>query len=132
MMTARILCVEDNPQNMRLVRKILTGAGYQVLEASDGMSGLDLVEKERPNLVLMDVNLPDIDGLEATTRLKSQPQNAGIPVIALTANAMHGDRERCIQAGCNGYVPKPITKNELLNTVAHFLALPQNVDFPNV
>jgi two-component system cell cycle response regulator DivK len=120
----RILCVEDNPQNMRLVRKILTSAGYEVLEASDGMSGIKMAETERPNLILMDVNLPDIDGLEATTRLKSQADMTTIPVIALTANAMHGDRERCLAAGCNGYVPKPITKNELLNTVAHFLAQP--------
>ncbi len=123
-MVARILCVEDNPQNMRLVRKILMSAGYEVLEAMDGKSGIELVERERPNLVLMDVNLPDIDGLEATTRLKAQQSVAHIPIVALTANAMHGDRERCIEAGCNGYVPKPITKNELLNTVAHFLATP--------
>lgn len=123
-MSARILCVEDNPQNMRLVRKILMSAGYEVLEASNGRSGMEVVERERPNLVLMDVNLPDIDGLEATTLLKAQSHLSHIPIIALTANAMHGDRERCIEAGCNGYVPKPITKNELLNTVAHFLAAP--------
>ncbi|MDX2138974.1 MAG: response regulator [Chloroflexota bacterium] len=123
-MAMRILCVEDNPQNMRLVRKILTSAGYEVLEAADGMSGIQIAQTEHPNLILMDVNLPDIDGLEATTRLKSQTAMAAIPIIALTANAMHGDRERCLAAGCNGYVPKPITKNELLNTVAHFLAQP--------
>jgi two-component system, cell cycle response regulator DivK len=123
-MATRILCVEDNPQNMRLVRKILSTAGYEVIEALDGLSGIAMAEKERPNLVLMDVNLPDIDGLEATTRLKAIPEITHIPVIALTANAMHGDRERCLAAGCNGYVPKPITKNELLNTVAHFLAQP--------
>jgi two-component system cell cycle response regulator DivK len=123
-MAMRILCVEDNPQNMRLVRKILTSAGYEVLEAVDGMSGIQIAQAEHPNLILMDVNLPDIDGLEATTRLKSHTAMANIPVIALTANAMHGDRERCLAAGCNGYVPKPITKNELLNTVAHFLAQP--------
>ena len=123
-MRPRILCVEDNPQNMRLVRKILTTAGYEVFEAVDGISGIELAERERPNLILMDVNLPDIDGLEATARLKQQETFAGTPIIALTANAMHGDRERCLDAGCNGYIPKPITKNELLNTVAHFLAMP--------
>lgn len=127
-MKARILCVEDNPQNMRLVRKILMTAGYDVLEAVDGKSGIEMTEREHPDLVLMDVNLPDIDGLEATSRLKAQPDLTHIPIIALTANAMHGDRERCLQAGCNGYVPKPITKNELLNTVAHFLVTPARVD----
>ncbi|MBI1256789.1 MAG: response regulator [Chloroflexi bacterium] len=116
-----ILYVEDNPQNMRLVRKMLMSAGYQVIEAFDGFSGLEAVETEHPSLILMDVNLPDIDGLEVTARIKSDPDLAAIPVVALTANAMHGDRERCLAAGCDGYIPKPITKNELLTTVAYFL-----------
>jgi two-component system cell cycle response regulator DivK len=106
---------------MRLVRKILMGAGYDVIEAADGLTGLQMVQEYRPDLVLMDVNLPDIDGLEVTSQIKSAPEYASIPVIALTANAMHGDRERCYAAGCDGYIPKPITKNELLSTVAHFL-----------
>jgi CheY-like chemotaxis protein len=121
-MTVQILCVEDNPQNMRLVRKILTTAGYSVLEAVDGATSIEMAETELPNLILMDVNLPDIDGLEAASRLRRNPKLATTPIIALTANAMHGDRERCLAAGCNGYVPKPITKTELLNTIAHFLA----------
>jgi two-component system, cell cycle response regulator DivK len=121
-MSAQILCIEDNPQNMRLVRKILTVAGYQVIEAIDGFSGIELAQREQPRLILMDVNLPDIDGLEATSLLRKNPQFATTPIIALTANAMHGDRERCLEAGCNGYIPKPITKTELLNTVAHFMA----------
>jgi CheY-like chemotaxis protein len=116
-----ILYVEDNPQNMRLVRKMLMSAGYQVIEAFDGFSGLEAVAAERPSLILLDINLPDIDGLEVTARIKSDPELASIPVVALTANAMHGDRERCLAAGCDGYIPKPITKNELLTTVAHFL-----------
>lgn len=122
-MEARILCVEDNPQNMRLVRKILKKNGYDVIEAEDGLTGIQLAHNERPDLILMDINLPDIDGLEATRRLKGVEDLARIPVVALTANAMHGDRERCLEAGCSGYVPKPITKSELLNTVAHFLAM---------
>lgn len=122
-MAARILCVEDNPQNMRLVRKILLNAGYEVLEAVDGLSGVAIASSELPDLILMDINLPDIDGLEATSRLKAAEASVSrIPIVALTANAMHGDRERCIAAGCDGYVPKPITKSELLNTVAHFLS----------
>jgi two-component system, cell cycle response regulator DivK len=118
---ARILCVEDNPQNMRLVRKMLNNAGYDVIEASDGMSGLESALSEHPDLILMDVNLPDIDGLEVTARLRQTDEMRAVPIVALTANAMHGDRERCLGAGCTGYIPKPITKSELLNTVAHFL-----------
>lgn len=121
-MSAKILYVEDNPQNMRLVRKFLMMAGYEMLEAVTGLNGIAIAEKQQPDLILMDVNLPDIDGLEATARLKASPQLAHIPVVALTANAMHGDRERCIAAGCDGYIPKPITKSELLNTIAHLLA----------
>jgi len=121
----KILYVEDNPQNMRLVRKILMAAGYEVIEATNGLSGIATAEREKPDLILMDVNLPDINGLEATTRLKaSEPSVASIPVIALTANAMHGDRENCMAAGCDGYLAKPVMKNELLNTVAIFLKHP--------
>lgn len=120
-MAERVLCVEDNPQNMRLVRKILTGAGYEVLEAVDGTSGLDAALHCNANLVLMDVNLPDMDGLEVTRQIRQHEGFEQLPIIALTANAMHGDKERCIAAGCNGYVPKPITKAELLGTVAQFL-----------
>ena len=120
-MPSKILYVEDNPQNMRLVRKILTAAGYQVIEAVDGLSGIATVASQMPDLILMDVNLPDINGLEATSRMKASPELATIPVIALTANAMHGDRENCLAAGCNGYLAKPVMKNELLNTIALFL-----------
>lgn len=120
-MSSKILYVEDNPQNMRLVKKILMSAGYAVLEATDGLSSVALAAREHPDLILMDINLPDINGLEATARLKASPQLADIPVIALTANAMHGDREHCIAAGCDGYLAKPVMKNELLNTVANFL-----------
>lgn len=128
MMSKKILCVEDNPQNMRLVRKILTGAGYEVLEAVNGRSCLALVEQRQVDLILMDINLPDIDGLEVTGLLKANPRTASIGVIALTANAMHGDRERCLEAGCDEYVPKPMTKWELLNTVSHVLNLVQQAE----
>lgn len=120
-MAAKILYVEDNPQNMRLVRKILGNAGYDMIEAMDGRTGLEMAANEMPDLILMDINLPDMDGLAVTNRLKENPQLAHVPVIALTANAMHGDRERFIASGCDGYLPKPITKAELLHTVAHFL-----------
>lgn len=121
-MSAKILYVEDNPQNMRLVKKILMSVGYEVLEATEGLTGVAVAAREQPDLILMDINLPDINGLEATARLKASPQLSWIPVIALTANAMHGDREHCIAAGCDGYLAKPVMKSELLNTVATFLA----------
>lgn len=123
---AKILYVEDNPQNMRLVRKMLKADGHDVIEAVDGLSGVALAASEMPDIILMDINLPDIDGLEATARLKASPQLAHIPIIALTANAMHGDRERFIAAGCDGYLAKPVTRFELLNTVAHFLKQQQH------
>lgn len=120
-MSARILCVEDNPQNMRLVRKILKHAGYEVLEAMDGLSGVALAEKERPDLILMDINLPDIDGLEATDRIKSNEELVHIPIVALTANAMYGDEERILAAGCDGYIAKPVSKKQLIAVVGEFL-----------
>ncbi|MEZ4671042.1 MAG: response regulator [Anaerolineae bacterium] len=120
-MPGKILYVEDNPQNMRLVRKILVAAGYEVIEAMNGLSGVATAARETPDLILMDVNLPDINGLEATSRLKATPQLSWIPIVALTANAMHGDRENCLAAGCDGYLAKPVMKNELLNAVAQFI-----------
>lgn len=120
-MATTILYVEDNPLNLRLVRKILISLGYTMLEAMDGMSGLELALDKRPDLILMDVNLPDIDGLEITGRLKREPQTAHIPIVALTANAMHGDRERCLAAGCDGYLAKPVARRELQDTLQHFL-----------
>lgn len=126
-MPVRILYIEDNPQNMRLVSKMLKIGGYEMIEAVDGLSGVATAAREKPDLILMDINLPDIDGLEATSRIKANAVTAGIPVIALTANAMHGDRERFIASGCDGYLAKPVTKNELLNTVAHFLGISARV-----
>lgn len=120
-MGARILYIEDNPQNMRLVRKMLSLDGHEMIAADTGMQGIGLAESEKPDLILMDINLPDLDGLKVTTRLKSEPALAHIPIIALTANAMHGDRERFLSAGCDGYLPKPLAKDDLLNTVKRFL-----------
>jgi two-component system cell cycle response regulator DivK len=118
---AKILYIEDNPQNMRLVRKILKHAGYDVIEAEDGTSGLKVAKDEMPDLILMDVNLPDIDGLEVTAELKKDSVSQNIPIIALTANAMVGDREKALEAGCDGYLPKPINRQELLNIVQEFI-----------
>jgi two-component system cell cycle response regulator DivK len=121
-MSAKILYVEDNVLNMRLVRKLLMAAGYTMIEAPDGRTGVKLAERERPDLILMDMNLPDIDGIEATRQLKSCSELARIPIIALTANAMHGDRERFMSSGCDGYIAKPIARRELLDAISEFLS----------
>lgn len=118
----KILYVEDNSQNMRLVRKILVHAGYEVVEAENGLTGVDVALNENPDLILMDVNLPDIDGLEVTARLRENNSTKATPIIALTANAMVGDREKALAAGCDGYLPKPVSRVELLKTVETFLS----------
>lgn len=123
MSAGRILYIEDNPQNMRLVRKILVHAGYEMLEAENGLTGLDVANAEQPDLILLDINLPDIDGFEVAQRLKASEAMALIPVIALTANAMVGDREKSLEAGCDGYLPKPIGRQDLLDTINEFLSL---------
>jgi two-component system, cell cycle response regulator DivK len=121
-MTITILYIEDNPLNRRLVRKLLTTKGYQVLEAIDGLTGLEMIRTEKPDLVLLDVNLPGIDGLDIVKQLRTMPEIAHTPVIALTANSMHGDRERCLAAGCDAYLAKPIARQELYNMLHRFLA----------
>ena len=120
-MAKRILYVEDNAQNKRLVRKILVSRGYEVLEAEDGLAGVEITKKEMPDLILMDINIPGMEGLEATGVIKANTETKHIPVIALTANAMRGDAERFIAAGCDGYLPKPINMTELIDTVRGFL-----------
>jgi two-component system cell cycle response regulator DivK len=118
----RILYIEDNPQNMRLVRKILEHAGYTVFGAEDGTSGVALALDVVPHLILMDINLPDIDGLEATRRIKSRYPR--LPIVALTANAMYGDEERILASGCDGYLSKPVNKETLLAKVSEFWVYP--------
>jgi CheY-like chemotaxis protein len=120
-MPTTILYIEDNPQNIRLVRKMLDTGGYAMIDALNGRTGLKLAEEHIPALILMDINLPDIDGTEVTARIKSNPKLQHIPIIALTANAMFGDRERFLEAGCDGYLSKPISRRELLETVGYYL-----------
>lgn len=116
-----ILYVEDNFHNKRLVRKILTARGYTVLEAEDGQSGVEMAIAELPDLILMDINIPGLDGIEATRLIKADDKTSKIPVIALTANAMRGDRERFLAAGCDNYLPKPISTSDLLSVIASYL-----------
>ncbi|NDJ79256.1 MAG: response regulator [Chloroflexi bacterium] len=117
----RILYVEDNFQNKRLVRKILTARGFDIIEAEDGLTGVELAMNETPDLILMDISLPGIDGVEATQRIKAHNSTDKIPIIALTANAMRGDRERFIAAGCDDYLPKPISTRDLLDMIKRYL-----------
>lgn len=117
----RILYVEDNFQNKRLVRKILTAKGFEILEAEDGVTGVEMALEEKPDLILMDISIPGIDGIEATRRIKANEEVNQIPIVALTANAMRGDRERFLAAGCDDYLPKPISTQELLRVIREHL-----------
>ena len=119
---ALILVVEDNPDNMLLTILLLESVGHTVLSAIDAEAGLTLARAKLPDLILMDVQLPGMDGLEATALLKQDAATRAIPVIALTALAMKGDEERIRAAGCNGYIAKPMRSREFLSAVAAHLA----------
>jgi len=118
----RVLVIEDNPANMTLATFLLESAGYGVLTAIDAETGLTIARADKPDLILMDIQLPGMDGLEATAILKADAQTASIPVIALTALAMKGDEERIRAAGCDGYIAKPLAYKEFLATVKAQLA----------
>jgi two-component system cell cycle response regulator DivK len=121
---AKILIIEDNPTNMSLAVFLLESAGHTVLTAADAEAGLTLARAELPNLILMDIQLPGMDGLEATALLKKDELTREIPVIALTALAMKGDEERIRAAGCDGYIAKPMRYQELRATIAAQLDAP--------
>jgi two-component system cell cycle response regulator DivK len=119
---AKVLIIEDNPTNMTLAIFLLKSVGHAVLSATDAEAGLALAREEQPDLILMDIQLPGMDGLEATALLKGDALTRAIPVIALTALAMKGDEERIRAAGCDGYIAKPMRYQEFLKTVAEQLA----------
>jgi two-component system cell cycle response regulator DivK len=116
-----ILVVEDNPKNMKLLRDVLSHAGYEVLEASNAEEGIALALERTPNLVLMDVQLPGMDGLKAVTVLKNDDRTAMLPVVAVTAFAMKDDRSRALDAGFDGYLEKPISVRALREEVRRFI-----------
>jgi two-component system, cell cycle response regulator DivK len=120
----RILVVEDNATNMKLVVMLLGKGGHTVITATDAEAGLTLARSERPDLILMDIQLPGMDGLAATALLKQDEATRTIPVIALTALAMKGDEERIRAAGCDGYIAKPLSYKPFLDTVAEHLRSP--------
>lgn len=117
-----ILYVEDNPENRLLVRRILLAEGYSLIEAKDANEALNLLSSKHPDLILMDINMPGVDGYTLTAHIKSMPGFANVPILAITANVMRGDREKTLQAGCDGYIQKPIDIDQLTREIERFLA----------
>ena len=115
-----VLVVEDNPQNMTLICGILDLAGYHIWQAKRGMQGWELAQEHRPDLILMDIQLPDVSGLEITKWLKDNEELNSIPIIAVTAFAMVGDEEKILEAGCNGYISKPYSVPDILQVLKRF------------
>jgi len=121
-----ILYVEDNPDNRMLVRRILLSEDYKLMEATNAFEALEMLRTSKPQLILMDINMPDMDGYTLTSRIKTIPGFESIPILALTANVMRGDKERTLEAGCDGYIQKPIDFDELLREVERFIARSAN------
>ena len=120
-MKEKILIVEDNPQNMRLFEMTLRPKGYRLLTATDGEEALDMATRDKPDLIIMDIYLPKVSGLEVTKRLRQMPAFNHVPIIAVTAHAMKGDKEKIIEAGCDAYLPKPINTRQLPEVVTEML-----------
>lgn len=116
-----ILYVEDNLENRILIQRILEAEGYAFLGASNASEGLELARAHQPDLILVDINMPEVDGLTMTKELKADARFASVPVIAITANVMRGDRERTLRAGCDGYIQKPVDVDLLPRQIVHFL-----------
>lgn len=116
-----VLCIEDDSNNRLLIRRILMAEGYNVLDAANAAEALHVVASQRPDLVLMDINMPDIDGYTLTAKLKQLPSMANVPIVAVTANVMRGDRERTLEAGCDGYLQKPIDVDALPRQISQFI-----------
>jgi two-component system cell cycle response regulator DivK len=121
-----ILYVEDNPDNRLLVKRILLAEDYSLLEAIDGKDALNVLKTTRPDLILMDINMPDMDGYTLTAKIKSLPGFERIPILALTANVMRGDKEKTLEAGCDGYIQKPLDIDQLTREIEKFLSRRSN------
>ena len=122
-----ILYVEDNPDNRTLVRRILLSEDYKLFEAKNAYEALNILKSTRPDLILMDINMPDMDGYTLTAKIKAMPGFEQIPILALTANVMRGDREKTLEAGCDGYIQKPIDIDQLTSEIERFLTRSTNV-----
>jgi two-component system cell cycle response regulator DivK len=118
----KILIVEDEPKNLKLMRDLLQRFAFETVEATDGEQGVALAKSASPDLILMDIMMPKMDGLEASRLIKADISTRHIPIIALTSFAMKGDRERTIEAGCDGYIPKPVDIGEVLKSIKQLLA----------
>jgi two-component system cell cycle response regulator DivK len=118
---ATILYVEDNPDNRMLVRRILLSEDYAMLEAVNAFDALNILKANRPDLILMDINMPDMDGYTLTAKIRAMPGFERIPILALTANVMRGDKEKTLEAGCDGYIQKPLDIDQLIREVERFL-----------
>jgi len=121
-----ILYVEDNPDNRTLVRRILLSEDYSLLEATNAAEALETIQKTKPDLILMDINMPDMDGYTLTAKIKTTPGFERVPILAITANVMRGDKEKTLEAGCDGYIQKPIDFDELLREIERFLSRSTN------
>jgi len=121
-----VLYVEDNPDNRNLVQRVLNSEGYRVVEAGNARQALSQLEHGGIDLILMDISMPEVDGYALTARIKAMPSLAHLPIIAVTANVMRGDRERSLQAGCDGYIQKPIDIDTLAQQLERFLARSMN------
>ena len=119
--TGTILYVEDNQDNRTLVRRILQSEGFQVIEAEDATTAMQAIHGHQPDLILMDINLPEVDGYSLTSHLKLRPELRNVPIIALTANVMRGDRERSLDAGCDGYIQKPIDVDAFAEQIEQYI-----------
>jgi two-component system cell cycle response regulator DivK len=120
-MQKTILAIEDNFSNMLLISRVVEAEGYDLIRAEDGTSALELLAKETPDLILLDINIPGIHGLDLARHLKSNERLARIPLIATTANVLLGDKERCLEAGCDAYLPKPLDIRELRQVMSAYL-----------
>jgi len=120
-MSKRILVVEDTEDNRRILRDLLTHAGFELIEATDGESGVSMAATHRPDLILMDIQLPVFDGYEATRRIRANPDTHKIPIIAVTSYALSGDESKALAAGCDGYVAKPFSPRKILAMVQQLL-----------
>jgi len=121
----KVLVVEDNKDNLRLISYSLRRAGYQVIPAESGERGVELAESERPFFIVMDINLPGIDGLEASRRIRRQRDGEGVPIVAITSYAMFGDRDRILDAGCTAYFEKPIDPLTIVDRIHRAIGVPR-------
>ena len=120
-MSKRILVVEDTEDNRQIIRDLLSSVGYELIEASDGAEGVAMAQSQRPDLILMDIQLPQMDGYEATRRIRAIPDLARVPIIAVTSYALSGDEAKTREVGCDGYVAKPFSPRQLLAKIREFL-----------